>query len=97
MKQEFTLEIEADNSFSILSRIVMILNRRRVRIKKLIATENDEDYTRGVAILLLYTTADMIEKVRHQLEKCIEIEKATYQEGSHRFFVLSERSNKQVA
>ena len=97
MKQEFTLEIEADNNFSILNRIVMVLNRRRVRIKKLIATENDEDYTRGGAILLIYTTADMIEKVSHQLEKLIEVERAVYHEGSHRYYALSERSNKQVA
>lgn len=97
MKQEFTLEIEADNNFSILNRIVNVLNRRRVRIKKLIATENDDDYTRGGAILLIYTTADMIEKLQHQLEKLIEVEKATYYEGSARYYMLSERTNKQVA
>jgi acetolactate synthase regulatory subunit len=97
MKQEFTLEIAADNNFSILNRIVNVLNRRRVRIKKLIATENEEDFTRGGAILLIYTTADMMEKVKHQLEKCIEIENASYYEGSDRYFLLSERTNKQVA
>lgn len=97
MKQEFTLEIAADNNFSILNRIVNVLNRRRVRIKKLIAHENDDDYTRGGAYLLIYTTADIIEKLKHQLEKLIEVEKATYYEGSNRFYLLSERSNKQVA
>jgi acetolactate synthase regulatory subunit len=97
MKQEFTLEIAADNNFSILNRIVNVLNRRRVRIKKLIATENEEDFTRGGAILLIYTTADMVEKLKHQLEKCIEIENATYYEGSNQYYLLSERSNKQVA
>lgn len=97
MKQEFTLEIAADNNFSILNRIVNVLNRRRVRIKKLIAHENDDDFTRGGAILLIYTTADMIEKVKNQLEKLIEVERATYYEGSTRYFALSERTNRQVA
>jgi acetolactate synthase small subunit len=97
MKQEFTLEIAADNNFSILNRIVNVLNRRRVRIKKLVAHENDDDFTRGGAILLIYTTTDMIEKVKHQLEKLIEVETANYYEGSGRYYTLSERNNKQVA
>ena len=97
MKQEFTLEIAADNNFSILNRIVNVLNRRRVRIKRLIATENEEDYTKGGAVLLIYTTLDMVEKVKHQLEKCIEIENATYYEGSNQYYMISERANKQVA
>ena len=97
MKQEFTLEIAADNNFSILNRIVNVLNRRRVRIKKLIATEHEEDFTRGGAVLLIYTTADMIEKVKHQLEKLIEVENASYYEGSNRYYILSEQTNKQVA
>jgi acetolactate synthase-1/3 small subunit len=97
MKQEFTLEVAADNNFSILNRIVNVLNRRRVRIKKLIAHENENDFTRGGAIILIYTTADLVEKVKHQLEKCIEVEYATYREGSSLFYELSERSNKQVA
>ena len=97
MKQEFTLEIAADNNFSILNRIVNVLNRRRVRIKKLIATENEEDYTKGGAVLLIYTTLDMVEKVKHQLEKCIEVENANYYEGSNHYYALVERTNKQVA
>jgi acetolactate synthase regulatory subunit len=97
MKQEFTLEIAADNNFSILNRIVNVLNRRRVRIKKLIATENEEDFTRGGAILLIYTTADLMDKLKHQLEKLIEVEQANYYEGSHRYYLLSERSNQKVA
>lgn len=97
MKKEFTLEVAADNNFSILNRIVNVLNRRRVRIKKLIAHENDTDFTRGGAIILVYTTIDMVEKVKHQLEKCIEVEFATYYEGANMYYELSERSNRQVA
>lgn len=33
MKQDYTLELVAENNFSILNRIVNVLNRRRVRIK----------------------------------------------------------------
>lgn len=97
MKQEFTLEVAADNSFSILNRIVNVLNRRRVRIKKLIAHEDERDFTRGGAIILVYTTIDMVEKVKHQLEKCIEVESAIYHEGSSMYYELSEKSNRQVA
>jgi hypothetical protein len=39
----------------------------------------------------------MIEKVKHQLEKLIEVESAHYYEGSEIYFELSERNNKQVA
>ena len=94
MKQEFTLEISADNNFSILNRIVNVLNRRRVRIKKLVAHEAEGDFRKGVAILLLYTTPDLMEKVKHQLEKLIEVEHANYAEGSELYFELSEHHGK---
>lgn len=97
MKQNFTLHIISDNNFSILNRIVNVLNRRRVRIKKLIAAENESDFLKGDAILLVYTTADMMEKIKHQLDKLIEVEQANYSAGSDLYFELSNRSNKQVA
>lgn len=89
MKQDFTLEIHSDNNFSVLNRIVNILNRRRVRIKKLIAHEDQDDFKQGVAVLLLHTTEDMMEKVKHQLEKLIEVENAIYYEGSGLYCELS--------
>lgn len=97
MKQNFTLQITSDNNFSILNRIVNVLNRRRVRIKKLIAHENEEDFMKGDAILLVYTTADLMEKIKHQLEKLIEVEQANYFVGSDQYLELSNRTNKQVA
>ncbi len=97
MKKEFTIEVRSDNNFSVLNRIINVLNRRRVRIKKLTAHENDDDFRKGGATLLLYTTTEMVEKVRLQLEKLIEVESATYCEGSSLYFELSEQNNKQVA
>jgi acetolactate synthase-1/3 small subunit len=91
MKKEFTLELAAENNFSILNRIVNVLNRRRVRIKKLIAHENESDFYKGGAIILLYTTADLMEKVKHQLEKLIEVEYANYYEGNETFYERSEK------
>jgi acetolactate synthase small subunit len=90
MKQEFTLAVAADNSFSILNRIVNVLNRRRVRIKKLFAREDEDDFRRGDAILLLHTTADVIEKIKHHLEKLVEVEYANYYEGEGMFIELTE-------
>lgn len=97
MKQNFTLHIISDNNFSILNRIVNVLNRRRVRIKKLIACENENDFLKGDAVLLVYTTADLMEKIKHQLEKLIEVEQAVYTAGSDHYLELSNRTNKQVA
>ena len=91
MKQDFTLEIAANNNFSILNRIVNVLNRRRVRIKKLIAHENEADFRKGGAVLLLHTTPDLMEKVKHQLEKLIEVEYAIYSNGSEKYLELSEQ------
>jgi acetolactate synthase regulatory subunit len=96
VKQDFTLEIAADNGFSILNRIVNVLNRRRVRIKRLLAHEDKGDFHRGGAVLLLHTSSDTIEKLKHQLEKVIEVEQAVYTEGCGLFFDLSERNNAQV-
>ena len=97
MKQNFTLQITSDNNFSILNRIVNVLNRRRVRIKKLIAHENEDDFLKGGAILLVYATPDLMEKIKHQLEKLIEVEHANYYAGSELYFELSSQNNKQVA
>ena len=83
MKREFTIEIIAENNFSILNRIINVLNRRRVRIKKLYAHEDEHNFRKGGATLLLYTTPDMMEKVKHQLEKLIEVECANYYEGNN--------------
>ncbi len=94
MKKEFTIEISADNNFSILNRIVNVLNRRRVRIKKLQAHENEDDFKRGGAVLLLHTTSDMVEKVKHQLEKLIEVDEVKVYEGSASYFYLNEKMAK---
>jgi len=100
MKQDYTLELVAENNFSILNRIVNVLNRRRIRnvlnrrrirIKKLMAHENENDFRKGGAVLLLHTTSDAMEKVKHQLEKLIEVEYAIYTLGSNHYLELSER------
>jgi len=62
MKQDFTMELTSDNNFSVLNRIINILNRRRVRIKKLMANENESDFRKGGVVMLVYTTHDMAEK-----------------------------------
>lgn len=91
MKQEFTIEISSDNNFSVLNRIINVLNRRRVRIKRLMAHENEDDFRKGGAIILVHTTPDLIEKVKHQLEKLIEVDHANYFSGNEHYFTLSER------
>jgi len=96
MKRDFTLEIHSDNNFSVLNRIVNVLNRRRVRIKKLIAHEDETDFRQGVAVLLLFTTDDLMEKVKHQLEKLIEVEYAIYYPGSDQYCELSSKHSAQA-
>lgn len=96
MKKDFTLEITSDNNFSVLNRIINVLNRRRVRIKKLTAHENEDDFRRGGATILIYSTSEIVEKVKQQLEKLIEVEYANYFEGSHHYYELI-NNEKQVA
>ena len=91
MKKDFTLELESDNNFSVLNRIINILNRRRVRIRKMMAHEMENDFRRGGVIMILYTTADMMERVKDQLEKLIEVDKVAYYEGTNMYQDLSER------
>lgn len=96
MKQDWTLELTAENNFSILNRIVNVLNRRRVRIRKLVAHENPEDIHKGGATLLLYTTPELMEKVKYQLEKLIEVDQVEYFPGSDLFYEINERNNKET-
>lgn len=91
MKEEFTIEIEAENNFSVLNRIINILNRRRVRIKRMMAHEHEQDFRRGGVIMLLFTTPDMMERVTDQVEKLIEVDLVNYQPGSNRYYELIER------
>ena len=84
MKHDLTLHLIADNNFSVLNRIINILNRRRVRIKKLIAHENEEDFRQGGVTMVVHTTDDMVEKVKVQLEKLIEVEEVRYHENAPR-------------
>ncbi|MGC4023151.1 MAG: ACT domain-containing protein [Cyclobacteriaceae bacterium] len=97
IKADYTLELEADNNFSVLNRIINILNRRRVRIRKMKAHENDEDFRRGGVVMLLYTSSDMIERVKDQFEKLIEVDRVIYHEGSEMFITLTERSVEQYS
>jgi acetolactate synthase small subunit len=81
MRNDFIIEVLADNNFSVLNRMINVLNRRRVRIKKLVAHENEENFRKGGATMLLHTTPEMVEKVKQQLEKLIEVESAIYYEA----------------
>ena len=85
------MELTADNNFSVLNRIINVLNRRRVRIKKLMAHENEVDFRQGGVIMLLHATPDMVEKVKVQLEKLIEVESVSYQAGNATYLEMSER------
>ncbi|HEY1024207.1 MAG TPA: hypothetical protein VGE26_03520 [Sphingobacteriaceae bacterium] len=75
MKKDYTLEVLAENNFSVLNRMVNIFNRRRIRIKSITATELEDDYHRGKASFQLHTTEEMLEKARLQLDKLIEVER----------------------
>ncbi len=78
MKQDFQLVLLADNNFSVLNRILNILNRRRVRIRSLEAREDATDIHQGSVSMIIHTSADLAEKVRLQMEKLIEVEAVSY-------------------
>ena len=80
IKQDLMMFLTADNNFSVLNRIINILNRHRVRIRTLEAHENPEDFRKGRVAMLIHTTPEMAEKVKLQLEKLIEVEQVSYHE-----------------
>lgn len=82
MKEDLKMFLTADNNFSVLNRIINILNRRRVRIRTLEAQENPEDFRKGRVSMLIHTTPEMAEKVKLQLEKLIEVEEVSYHANS---------------
>lgn len=85
MKKDFSLIVYAENNFSVLNRMINICNRRRVRIKKLLAYELDNPH-RGEACFILYTTEDVAEKVQLQVDKLIEVEETRLNEGTESFY-----------
>lgn len=78
MKQNFQLVLFADNNFSVLNRILNILNRRRVRIRTLEAREDADDIHQGTVSMVIYTHSEMAEKVKLQMEKLIEVDAVSY-------------------
>ncbi len=73
------MHLSADNNFSVLNRIINILNRRRVRIRTLAAQEHPDDFRKGSVSMVIHTTTEMADKVKLQLEKLIEVDQVTYQ------------------
>jgi len=57
----------------------------------MMAHENENDFRRGGVIMLLHTTADMMDRVKDQLEKLIEVDKVAFYEGNGMYADLSER------
>ncbi|WP_026898953.1 ACT domain-containing protein [Daejeonella oryzae] len=80
MKKDFVLEVHSENGFSVLNRMINIFNRRRVRIKRLLATEMPGDYKNGMASFIVHATEENMERVRLQLEKLIEVERTDVRE-----------------
>lgn len=77
--------VHAENNFSVLNRMINICNRRRVRIRKLMACELDNPHN-GEACFVLHTTAETAEKVKLQVDKLIEVEKTELSEGIGLYF-----------
>lgn len=81
VRKDFTLEVYAENGFSVLNRMINILNRRRIRIKRILATELDEDHRYGVASFVLFTSKEQMQRIRPQIEKLIEVERTVLKEN----------------
>ncbi len=82
IKQNYTIEITSDNNFSVLGRIINVLNRRQVRIRNLIACEDPNDHRRGSATVYVYAQQTMMEHLKKQMEKLIEVDTVHYFETS---------------
>ncbi|QOR76080.1 MAG: hypothetical protein IMW88_00390 [Thermoflavifilum sp.] len=86
MKKDFSFIVYADNSFGILNRMINAFNRRRIRIRTLMASEDEQNPHTGSAGFILYTTEDMMRKVKPQIEKFIEVDHTHYEEGTTAFY-----------
>ncbi len=73
--QLFTLSIFTENRIGLLNRISGILTRRHINIESFTASETEiKDVYRFT--IVLKTTKDLVEKLRTQLEKLIDVLKA---------------------
>ncbi|MCL6523130.1 MAG: hypothetical protein K6T34_00585 [Thermoflavifilum sp.] len=86
MKKDFSFIVYADNSFGILNRMINAFNRRRIRIRTLMASEDEHNPHTGSAAFILYTTEEMMRKVKPQIEKFIEVDHTQVSEGTTAFY-----------
>jgi acetolactate synthase I/III small subunit len=77
MKEEFTLTIFSENTVGLLNQITTVFTRRRVNIESLTTSESA---IKGIHkfTIVIYSTADDVEKLIKQIEKRIDVLRAYY-------------------
>ncbi len=72
MKQEFTVSIFSENHIGLLSQVSTVFTRRNVNIESVTSSESAIHGIHKITIVV-FTTKEQIEKVRHQLDKLIDV------------------------
>ena len=72
MKQEFTVSIFSENHIGLLSQVSTVFTRRNVNIESITSSESAIHGIHKITIVV-FTTKEQIEKVRHQLDKLIDV------------------------
>ena len=72
MKQEFTVSIFSENHIGLLSQVSTVFTRRNVNIESITSSESAIHGIHKITIVVI-TTKEQIEKVRHQLDKLIDV------------------------
>ncbi len=77
MKQEFTITAYSENNVGLLQRIIIIFTKRKINIESLTTSESEmEDFHKYT--IVVNEVEDTVKKVVKQIEKLIEVLKASY-------------------
>ena len=77
MKQRYTLSIFTEDIVGMLNRVTIIFTRRKINIESIAASESEIEGVHRYTIVIT-ETEDLVEKVRLQLEKQVEVIRAFY-------------------
>ena len=77
LKQRYTLSIFTEDIVGMLNRVTIIFTRRKINIESIAASESEIEGVHRYTIVIT-ETEDLVEKVRLQLEKQVEVIRAFY-------------------
>lgn len=81
MKKTYTLTVFTENVTGLLQRVVTVFTRRHINIRSLTTSKSSMEGVHRFTIVV-HVTRDMVEKLRAQLDKQVDVMKAFFYEES---------------